>query len=82
MKYDAEIYYREKILKTTKAINDLKVEKLKVNSGIGFVTFLSNSDLKSCLEEKRFSRIAKKKLTKHEIAHLDLIKWNIKKAPS
>jgi Cytosolic domain of 10TM putative phosphate transporter len=51
MKYDAEDYFREKILKTTQTINELKVEKLKVNSGIGFVTFLSNSDLKSCLEE-------------------------------
>lgn len=41
-RYDAEEYYKDKVQKTIIEINKLKREKLKYNSGIGFVSFYSN----------------------------------------
>jgi hypothetical protein len=51
-KYDAEDFYKVKIDETIIKINNLKQEKMKYNSGIGFVSFLSNREIKECLIEK------------------------------
>lgn len=80
--YDAEDFYKAKVEETIKEINDLKKEKMKYNSGIAFVSFLSNQDLNTCLIEPLFMKKVKKNLSKKEIAALDIIKWHMKRAPS
>jgi hypothetical protein len=39
IKYDAEDYYREKVIKISLQVKDENKKRLKTNGGFGFVTF-------------------------------------------
>lgn len=63
IKYDAVEYYRDKIKKKIREIQEERDKKMKTNGGFGFVTFLSNLQVKKCLHKNHFKTMIMDTLT-------------------
>jgi hypothetical protein len=62
-KLDAEDHYKQKINKRLLQIREREEEKRKINGGFGFVSFISNLQVKTCLNRQQFRKLLKKYLT-------------------
>lgn len=62
-KHDAEEYYKAKIKKKIREIRKERERKLKINGGFGFITFISNIQVKKCLYKNDFKRLIMENLT-------------------
>ena len=66
VKYDAEEYYKTKIKKKVRDIKAERERKMKTNGGFGFVTFISNLQVKKCLHKNHFKTLIMDHLTQEE----------------
>lgn len=62
-KFDAEEHTKDKIRRKIKNIKKLKDRKIRTNGGFGFVTFISNLQVKKCLYKNDFKRLIMENLS-------------------
>ncbi len=64
--FDAEEHTKDKIRRKIKDIKKLKDRKLRTNGGFGFVTFISNLQVKKCLYKNDFKQLIVQNLSSEE----------------
>lgn len=82
IKYDAVEYYRDKIKKKVRDIQEEREKRMKTNGGFGFVTFLSNLQVKKCLHKNHFKTMIMDTLTQEERLSTQALQWKVRQAPS
>jgi hypothetical protein len=80
-KYDAEEYFKNKIKKKLLQMKEEKLRKNKTNGGFGFVTFISNLQVKKCLFQGEFKRMIMDNLSNEERVETQALSWKIRQAP-
>lgn len=80
--HDAEDYYKNHIISKSREIRIEKDKKMKYNGGFGFVTFISNLQVKKCMYRSEFKRLLMETLTPEERLETLALQWKIKQAPS
>ena len=59
-----------------------QVKASKTNGGIGYVTFLSNVDVKKVAHRKDYKKLIMENLTQQERMDTQALQWKVKQAPS
>jgi hypothetical protein len=77
-KFDAEDYFKQKIMKKCLQIKEKEDLRRRVNSGFGFVSFISNLQVKTCLNKSYFKKLIQKSLTPSELERTKALSWRIK----
>ena len=79
---DAEDHTREKIRKKLRDIKRARALSVRTNGGFGFVSFISNLQVKKCLYKNEYKALVCAGLSQEERVETQALQWRIRQAPS